>query len=120
MSTRQTILIVDDDPNFRELYNTALRFCGFDVITASDGLGALREIEQNVPSLVILDLNMPCVDGWSVLAELAAHESTRAIPIIVVTGADVSKATLQAKAIFRKPILPEQIIPMIDRVLHAA
>jgi len=120
MSSRPTILIVDDDPNFREMYRTALQFCGFEVVTASDGLGALLEIEQHAPSLVILDLNMPCIDGWEVLAELAAHDATRAIPVIVVTGADVSKATLQAKAILRKPILPEHVIPVIDRVLRAA
>jgi two-component system OmpR family response regulator len=120
VKTRQDVLIVDDDSDFRDLYKTALRFCGFDVITASDGLSALREIEQRVPSLIILDLNMPCVDGWSVLAELASHESTRNIPVIVVTGADVGKATLKAKAILRKPILPDQVIPLIDRVLHIA
>ena len=120
MKKRRTILIVDDDPNFREMYKTALGFCGFDVSTAPDGLAALHEIEQNLPSLIILDLNMPCVDGWSVLGELGAHASTRGIPVIVVTGADVSRTTLQARAILRKPILPEQVIPVIDRVLPAA
>ena len=120
MKARQDVLIVDDDPAFRDLYKTALRFCGFDVITAPDGLGALREIEQHVPSLIILDLNMPCVDGWSVLGELAAHQATCAIPVIVVTGADVSKVTVRARAILRKPVLPEQVIPVIERVLPAA
>ena len=117
-SRRYTILVVDDDPHFRELYQTALRFRGFDVTTASDGLAALNSIEQRRPSLVILDLNMPCVDGWSVLGELGAHDSTKAIPIIVVTGADVNRATLQAVAILRKPVLPEHVIPLIERELR--
>jgi twitching motility two-component system response regulator PilH len=112
--------VVDDDPTFRDLYRTALSFCGFDVIKASDGLQALQQIEQTTPSLIILDLNMPCVDGWSVLRELASHESTKAIPVIVVTGADVDKATLQAQAILHKPVMPEQMLPLIDRVLDAA
>jgi CheY-like chemotaxis protein len=117
---RHTILVVDDDPEFRELYRTALRFCGFNVATASDGLAALRVIEQDVPSLIILDLNMPCVDGWSVLSELAAHDATRALPVIVVTGADVGRAALQATAILRKPVLPDHVLPYIERELRAA
>ena len=120
VKSRHTVLIVDDDPQFRELYRTALRFCGFDVATASDGLAALHSIEQQRPSLVILDLNMPCVDGWSVLRELASHEETKAIPVIVVTGADVAKATFQATAILKKPVLPEQVLPVIERQLRVA
>src|SRR5436305_10916682 len=99
MRDRRTILIVDDDPHFRELYTSALRFSGFNVATASDGFSALETIEQTTPSLIILDLNMPCVDGWAVLRELESNPTTCAIPVIVVTGADVNKATLQAKAI---------------------
>lgn len=120
MRGRHTILIVDDDAQFRALYQTALRFCGFNVTTASDGLAALHSIEQQRPSLVILDLNMPCVDGWSVLRELASHEETKTIPVIVVTGADVANATLQATAILKKPVLPEQVLPVIERQLQVA
>lgn len=120
MRPRHTILVVDDDPHFRELYRTALRFRGFDVTTASDGLAALHSIEHARPSLVILNLNMPCVDGWSVLRELGSRDSTNAIPVIVVTGADGDRATLQASAILRKPILPEHVFPLIERQLRVA
>ena len=120
MAKRHTILVVDDDQQFRELYRTTLRLAGFNVATASDGLAALRVLEQDVPSLIILDLNMPCVDGWSVLRELAAHDATKAIPVIVVTGADVGRAVLQAAATLRKPVLPEHVLPFIERELHAA
>ena len=115
-----TILVVDDDPNFRELYHTALRFRGFHVTTASNGLAALRAIDRQRPSLIILDLNMPCVDGWGVLRELGAHEATSCIPVIVVTGADVDRATLQAAAILKKPVLPEHVFPLIERQLRVA
>jgi CheY-like chemotaxis protein len=120
VKSRHTILIVDDDPQFRELYSTALRFRGFNVTTASDGLSALRTIDQDIPSLIILDLNMPCVDGWTVLRELAAHEDTKAVPVIVVTGADVNRAALQSAAILRKPVLPEHVLSVIERQLHVA
>ena len=120
MAKRHTILVVDDDRGFRELYRAALRFRGFNVATASDGWAALRVLEQDVPSLIILDLNMPCVDGWSVLSELAAHEETRVIPVIVVTGAEVGRAVLQATAILKKPVLPDHVLPYIERELRAA
>ena len=115
MRKRRTVLVVDDDPQFRELYRTALQFRGFSVQTASDGLAALESIETAPPSVVILDLNMPCVDGWTVLRELAAHESTKAIPVIVVTAADVGRAVDQAAAILKKPIFPDELVPLIER-----
>lgn len=120
MIRRHSILVVDDDPLFRELYRTALRLEGFDVSTASDGIAALRAIEVNPPSLVILDVNMPCLDGWGVLQELSRYESTKAIPVIVVTASDVIQATAQAAAILRKPIAPDELLPMIRQQLFAA
>jgi len=114
---RHSILVVDDDPYFRDLYRTALRFEGFEVSTASDGLAALRSIEQERPSLVVLDVNMPCLDGWGVLRELAENEATRAIPVIVVTASDVEHATARAAAILAKPVAPEELLPVIRRQL---
>lgn len=97
-----------------------LRFHGFGVMTASDGLHALHAIERRRPALILLDLNMPCVDGWSVLRELAAGEATRTIPVIVVTGAEVGEAADQAAAILRKPIAPDQVVPVVERHLLVA
>jgi two-component system, OmpR family, response regulator MprA len=116
---RHSILVVDDDPLFRELYRTALRFEGFDVSTASDGFAALQSIERNPPSLVILDINMPCLDGWGVLDELSRYESTRAIPVIVVTASDIMHATVEATSILTKPVAPDELLPVIRRRLAA-
>ena len=117
---RDTVLVVDDDPYFRALYRTALQFRGLHVSTASDGLAALQSIQNDPPAIVILDLNMPCVDGWAVLQELANHEETKAIPVIVVTAADVKRAVGQAVAIVRKPVLPDDVMPLIERHLRRA
>jgi two-component system response regulator MprA len=109
--------VVDDDELVRELYRTALRFEGFDVATAPDGVAALRSIENDPPSLVILDVNMPCLDGWGVLKELARYPSTRSIPVIVVTASDVVHATARAVAILSKPITPDELLPVIRHQL---
>ena len=118
MKKRKTILVVDDDPQFRELYRTALQFEGFAVATASDGVAALQAIESDPPALVILDLNMPCLDGWGVLRELAAHEQTKAIPVIVVTSADVSLGVERAAAILQKPVSPDELMPLITEYVR--
>lgn len=120
MLGRHSILVVDDDPLFRELYRTALRFEGFEVSTAPDGMAALHLIDVDPPSLIILDLNMPGLDGWGVLQELAASPSLRHIPVIVVTAADVVHATAQATAILAKPIAPDEVLPVIKQQLSAA
>jgi CheY-like chemotaxis protein len=89
-------------------------------MTASNGVEALRVLEQETPSLLVLDINMPFLDGWSVLRELQAHEATAATPVIVVTGTDVQWATERAAAILKKPVMPDQVLPFIRRELHAA
>ena len=97
----------------------ALRFEGFDVSVASNGIAALQQIERNPPSLVVLDINMPGLDGWGVLQELSRYASSRNIPVIVVTASDVVQATAQAAAILAKPIAPEELLPVIRQQLAA-
>ena len=115
---RHTILVVDDDPAFLELYRMTLRLEGFDVVTATNGVEALRVAELRPPSLVMLDLNMPYLDGWSVLRELNAHADTADTPVIVITGTDVQRAIQRASAILKKPVMPDQLLPMIRRQLR--
>jgi len=103
----------------RELYRSTLRFEGFDVATASDGVAALKSIENDPPSLVILDVDMPCLDGWSVLEELSRYDTTRRIPVIIVTASDVIHATAQAVAILAKPIAPDELLPVIRQRLSS-
>src|SRR5688500_8974697 len=117
MTRRNSILVVDDDPLFRELYRTALRFEGFVVARASVGVAALLAIEQIALSVVVLDVTMPGLGGWGVRQELARYESTKAIPVSVVTASDVIDATAQAVAILAKPMAADQLLPVIRQSL---
>src|ERR1700741_3846666 len=85
---RHRVLVVEDDTQLASLYCDALRLRGIDCVKATDGLSALNSIEQQRPSLILLDLNLPTVDGWGVLGELAANPLISDIPVIVVTGAE--------------------------------
>ena len=119
--TRARILLVDDDRAMLQLYRTALALAGFDVETADDGLGALQKIDADPPSLVVLDLQMPCVDGLAVLSELRANRSTWNIPVVVVTGTDgQDAAAAQASAVLRKPCEPAELIAAIEQYLPSA
>jgi len=77
------ILVVDDDPNIRELVRVFLRDEGFDVYEASDGVEALAKLETLKADLVILDVMMPNMDGWELLHELRAYYD---IPSLMLTA----------------------------------
>src|SRR5215211_8009237 len=77
------ILIVDDDPNIRELVRVFLRNEGFDVYEAADGVEALAKLETLKADLVILDVMMPNMDGWELCRELRASYD---IPLLMLTA----------------------------------
>src|SRR3990170_427146 len=78
------ILVVDDEADVRSLLSRVLRDAGYSVDTADDGGEALARLEANRPDLVLLDLMMPGVDGWGVLAELRKEPSPP--PVVLVTA----------------------------------
>ena len=80
------ILFVDDDPIMREFAVVHLSTDKAAVVVAEDGLDALKTLSQDDFDLVLLDLEMPRMDGFEVLAALRADERTRHLPIVVVTG----------------------------------
>jgi DNA-binding LacI/PurR family transcriptional regulator/DNA-binding response OmpR family regulator/nitrogen-specific signal transduction histidine kinase len=91
----QTILVVDDDPGILDMHSRIVQQTGRQVLTACNGREALELIKQNIPDLILLDLTMPEMDGFSVLDELRAHASTRDIPVIILTARLLSDADLE-------------------------
>jgi len=82
----ETILAVDDDIDILELVEASLTADGFDVITASDGRGALESAKDHAPDLILLDLMMPEMDGFEVIERLKSDAATRTIPVIMLTA----------------------------------
>ena len=80
------VLVVDDDMDARRIYSDYLRAKGWTVTSAADGRKALDKISDLKPDVVVLDLAMPRVDGWTVLKQLRESSWTRQIPIIVVSA----------------------------------
>ena len=84
------VLVIDDDQIARELVVGALRPEGFEVVTAASGAEGLALAVASPPDLVICDLVMPEMDGFEVVNQLVANEATRDVPILILTGHDLS------------------------------
>jgi DNA-binding response OmpR family regulator len=113
------VLVVEDDDKLRELFRTTLRDAGFTVEAVSDGIDALRLIEDHVPAAVVLDLALPRLSGRDVAQELRATARTRRVPIIVVTGTNEGDGEgLKADCVLQKPIVPDELVATVDECLR--
>jgi DNA-binding response OmpR family regulator len=115
------VLVVDDDPDIRELLFTALEDEGFEVVPAGNGQEALAIIENFRPDVIILDLMMPVMDGWQFAAELRKRDED--IPIVLLSAARDLRThakTLFAADIIEKPFDLAELLPKIARVASAA
>jgi CheY-like chemotaxis protein/Tfp pilus assembly ATPase PilU len=81
-----TILLVDDEDALRRVMRDLLARDGYEVVEARTGIEALDQVDRHAPDVVVLDLNLPGLDGYSVLAELRSRPATRDIPVIVLTA----------------------------------
>jgi CheY-like chemotaxis protein len=116
-----TVLVAEDDQQLRQMYVCALESAGLFVRAVTNGVGALHAIAEELPSVIVLDLNMPCVDGWTVQRELGSRDSTRDIPIVVVSAeADLRLATLQVSAILHKPCVLDELVRTVEQHLTKA
>ena len=80
------ILVVDDEPRNVKILHIQLQARGYAVLTAGDGAEALEVVRDETPDLILLDINMPKVDGYEVLAKVRADKTTEFIPIIMITA----------------------------------
>jgi putative two-component system response regulator len=89
--TSGRILVVDDEHANRDILSRLMTRLGYDVVTAEDGESALASVERDPPDLVLLDVNMPGIDGFEVCHRLKTETSTRLIPIVLITTLSTSE-----------------------------
>jgi CheY-like chemotaxis protein len=89
-----SILIVEDDPIVRELLKVLLEKERVTVCCAENGLEGIRQLEKCVPSLILLDLIMPEMDGFQFVEEIWKNEAWRSVPVVVLTGKDMTEEDL--------------------------
>ena len=113
--TTDQILIADDNQDTREMHALYLSLLGYSVAVAADGRKAVQSARRHRPDLIVMDLDMPEVDGWTAIRELQSDALTAAIPVIVLTGHDLKTelkdAAIAAGAVsyLMKPCFPEQL-----------
>lgn len=118
------VLVVDDEPDIRELIKVNLEFAGHRVITAADGREALAAVRRELPDAILLDLMMPVVDGWAVIEELKAHSDRdlSEIPVFMVTARDEPNHRLRggiegALRYITKPFDPSELVAELESAL---
>lgn len=112
------ILLVDDDDMLLLSLKTLLQVTGYEIITAQDGLQGLHAALQHRPDLILLDVRMPVLDGFGMLAALRANASTRTIPCVVLTALDDRECLDNAlrhgaDGMLLKPVRPEALLQAI-------
>jgi CheY-like chemotaxis protein len=112
-----TVLVIDDDPAFRDLVTRFLGKEGFRVVTASDGDEGLMRARQLLPDLITLDVMMPGLDGWSLLAALKAEPALADIPVIMLTVADDRNKgfALGASEYLTKPLDRGRLVAILQK-----
>ncbi|HEU5476914.1 MAG TPA: F420-dependent methylenetetrahydromethanopterin dehydrogenase [Gaiellaceae bacterium] len=121
--TAPLILLVDDERAIRTICRVNLEADGLAVVEAKDGTEALQEIKRERPSLVLLDVMMPGIDGWSVAEQLAADAETREIPVVFVSARAAREDRLRAQELgavgyIVKPFDPLVLAGFVREVLE--
>jgi ribonuclease P protein subunit RPR2 len=114
-----SVLVVDDDPNLRALLRTSFELAHVRVQEAESAAVASRMIEARHPDVLVLDVAMPVVDGLDLCRSLKADPSTRGIPILLLTGSEVSEETVAAvgaDALLSKPFSPLALLSIVERL----
>ena len=118
-----TILIVDDEPKNIDYLEQELEGFGYSTISASNGEGALAIVQTNPPSLILLDVMMPVMDGFKTRSILKASDETRFIPVIIMTALDAVEDRVKgikagADDFLTKPVDERELLARIETSLR--
>jgi len=115
---RRSVVIIDDDRASQELLTAYLVGTGVQVVRARDGIDGLEEIRRRQPAAVVLDILLPGMDGWTVLDELRNDETTRDVPVIIVSILDEKSRglALGAAGYLTKPVSRDDLIEALRNV----
>jgi two-component system cell cycle response regulator DivK len=117
----KTVLIVDDDPDSRNICTLFLQHHGYRVLEAMDGAEGVHCAREERPDLVLMDVTLPVLDGWSATQRLREIPETAAIPVVILTGHALDRDREQARAAgagyLPKPCPPRRILEEVQRLI---
>lgn len=123
MANGKLVVCIEDEPEMIDLVKLILSRKGFQVVGAMGGREGLEAIQNEKPDLVLLDLMMPDMDGWEVYQKIKADDSTKGIPVIVVTAKAQSIDKVLGLHIAKvddyitKPFGPQELLESVEQVL---
>jgi CheY-like chemotaxis protein len=122
MNSKARILVIDDDHSLVRVMEGVLEAEGYEVLTAFDGWEGLQKVRDEKPDVIILDIFMPDVDGYTALSAIKNWVAARDIPVVMVTGRGYRLNKLLAEDLgaagyITKPVAPAQLLDVIARLL---
>jgi DNA-binding response OmpR family regulator len=120
--TKPTILIVDDDPDLANIMRMMLSHAGFEAHSVLSGQEALEWLEGRTPDLILLDLMMPDINGFTILRKVRSSEIIKNLPVVILTAKADQKTRMEsqsagADAFLTKPINSKTLIDHVRRAL---
>jgi len=119
----KTVLLVEDDPFLIDIYTTKLKEAGFLIEVAATGEEALSKVKEKKPSLMILDIVLPKVDGWEILKRVKTEEKSKDLKVIILSNLgqkeEVEKGMKlgAAKYLIKAHYTPSQVVEEIKKII---
>jgi twitching motility two-component system response regulator PilG len=118
------VLVVDDSPTIRKLVEITLRRAGFEVVFAENGITTLAALTRHAPSLIILDIMLPAINGYQICQVIKRHPRCRGIPVVMLSGKDGAFAKVRGRMVgaseyLTKPFTPAELLETVRRFLPA-
>ncbi len=119
----KTILLVEDDSFVSDIYQKKIESEGFKIITAENGIEAIKKLKEFTPDLILLDIVMPYMDGMDVLKEIKANEKWKTIPVILLTNLSEKEKIEEAIGIgaddylIKSHFTPSEVISKVNLIL---
>lgn len=122
MSPARTVLLVEDNEDNRIVYATMLEHFGFEVVEVETGEEALEKARNGRPDIILMDISIPGMDGWTATERLREDPDTREIPVIAVTAHALPEHRERAEALgcegfLTKPCPPRRLLEEVRRII---
>lgn len=123
MENKRKILIIDDEEDFSFFVKRNLERINYEVLTAKEGNEGFELAKKNKPALVLLDIMMPGIDGFTVLKKIREDQNIKRIPVIMLTGKEDKESQRKAKELFNndylvKPVETAELRKRIGKILQ--
>ncbi|MDH3426699.1 MAG: response regulator [Acidimicrobiia bacterium] len=121
-ASRPIVLVIEDEPLIVRVIEESVSDLPIEMLSAADGISGLRMVKEHMPALVLLDLALPGIDGWEILADIRNTPETESMPVVIVTAhgdtvLEAESRTRGANGFVSKPFRPSDLREIIYRYL---